>query len=165
MRSMRSGGVAAPFSAWGVRLGGVGLRLVSVSDQFPQVIQSFARDCRDRQHGIIKNGFKFSERADPLAARSSLSILVATIAQFGATSCSHLQAATSFVSPGCLASTSRSALSIAVCGRGSSSHPAAPARKMARVNSSEPARALPARTMHSGKSMTSNGGNEPRTTR
>ena len=37
-------------------------------DQFPQFVQSFARDRRDRQHGSFQHGFECSQGADPFAA-------------------------------------------------------------------------------------------------
>jgi len=43
-------------------------------DQFPQLIQSFARYRRDRQHGIVKNGFEFLQRTDPSAAREFVNL-------------------------------------------------------------------------------------------
>jgi hypothetical protein len=42
--------------------------------QFPQFIQSFARDRRHRRHGRVKHGFEFSQRADPLAARELVNL-------------------------------------------------------------------------------------------
>ena len=70
MRSSFSGAGAAPLPL-GAAVGCAGwLRLFSQSvDQFPQFVQSFARDRRNRQHGMFKHGFEFSQRADPLAAR------------------------------------------------------------------------------------------------
>ena len=76
MRSIFSGGGVGGAAPLPVAVGGCGgcarLRVAAVRqsvDQFPQFVQSFARDRRHRQHGIFKHGFKFSQRADPFAAR------------------------------------------------------------------------------------------------
>ena len=74
MRSIFSGGgAAAPLPLAGGCGCGCARLLVAVVrqsvDQFPQFVQSFARDRRNRQHGVFKHGFEFSQRADPFAAR------------------------------------------------------------------------------------------------
>jgi hypothetical protein len=60
--SFSGGGVAA---AWAFPLGA----LRESVDQCPQLVQSFARDRRNRQHGSYKHGFELFQRADPFAAR------------------------------------------------------------------------------------------------
>ena len=72
MRSIFSGGAAPLPLGAGCGCGCAGLRVAAVRqsvDQFPQFVQSFARDRRNRQHGVFKHGFEFSQRADPLTAR------------------------------------------------------------------------------------------------
>ena len=72
MRSIFSGG-AAPFPLGEAGVAAARVDVVAVArqavDQFPQFVQSFARDRRNWQHGIFKHGFKFSQRADPLTTR------------------------------------------------------------------------------------------------
>jgi len=83
MRSIFSGG-AAPLSFLSLLSGGAaplpltgagwacccwGGPVHQAVYQFPQFVQSFARDRRDRQHGICKHGFELTRRADPFTAR------------------------------------------------------------------------------------------------
>ena len=114
--SIFSGGaaVAAPF----------GLRAVRQPvDQFPQFVQSFARDRRDRQHGVFKNGFQFSHRADPLDRARACRSWWRRRRRRRPPARSHCQAARSMARPGCRASTSRSA---------ATPHPARSSRRVER---------------------------------
>ena len=85
-----------------------GLAVVRQSvDQCPQFVQSFARDRRDRQHGMFQTRIRMLASRGAARPRDSLSILVATTAQRAGR---RLQPAPrlpmSLSRPGCRASTS-----------------------------------------------------------
>ena len=105
MRSIRSGcagGCLVPVAA-ARRLVAAGVR--QSVDQFPQFVQSFARDRRNRHHGIFKNGFEFRSARGSVDRARACRFSWRRRRPIRPPPSATAHACTSLSSPGCLAST------------------------------------------------------------
>ena len=110
---LRGGGAALAGACWRLRGAGSAVRQ-SLLDQFPQFFQSFARRCRNRQHGRVQTLVRAHLSArEPFGARQLVDLGGHDAAAASSSGREPVMGCTSLSRPGCRASTSSSAATAA----------------------------------------------------